>query len=51
MKNSILIVGAGKGLSSSLARIFYSNGYKIGLVARNTNKIKHLSNIFSNKLP
>ena len=43
MKNSVLIVGAGKGLSSSLAKIFYSNGYKIGLVARNINKIKHLS--------
>lgn len=44
MKNSVLIVGAGKGLSSSLAKIFYSNGYKIGLVARNINKIKNLSN-------
>ena len=43
MKNSVLIVGAGKGLSSSLAKIFYSNGYKIGLVARNINKIKNLS--------
>ena len=43
MKNSVLIVGAGKGLSSSLAKIFYSNGYKIGLVARNINKIRHLS--------
>ena len=43
MKNAVLIVGAGKGLSSSLAKIFYSNGYKIGLVARNINKIKHLS--------
>ena len=44
MKNSVLIVGAGKGLSSSLAKIFYSNGYKIGLVARNINKIRNLSN-------
>ena len=44
MKNSVLIVGAGKGLSSSLAKIFHSNGYKIGLVARNINKIKNLSN-------
>ena len=43
MKNSVLIVGAGKGLSSSLAKIFYSNGYKIGLVARNIKKIRHLS--------
>ena len=41
MKNAVLIVGAGKGLSSSLAKIFYSNGYKIGLVARNINKIKY----------
>ena len=32
MKNSVLIVGAGKGLSFHLQN-FYSNGYKIGLVA------------------
>ena len=43
MKNSVLIVGAGKGLSSSLARLFNSNGYKIGLVARDVNKISNLT--------
>ena len=43
MKNSVLIVGAGKGLSSSLARLFHSHGYRVGLVARNINKISNLS--------
>ena len=43
MRNSVLIVGAGKGLSSSLARLFHSRGYRVGLVARNINKISHLS--------
>ena len=39
MRNSVLIVGAGKGLSSSLARLFHYRGYRVGLVARNINKI------------
>ena len=43
MRNSVLIVGAGKGLSSSLARLFHSRGCRVGLVARNINKISHLS--------
>ena len=43
MRNSVLIVGAGKGLSSSLARLFHYRGYRVGLVARNINKISHLS--------
>ena len=43
MKNSVLIVGAGKGLSSSLARLFHYQGYRVGLVARNINKINNLS--------
>tara|TARA_B100000902_G_scaffold114493_1_gene115531 strand:+ start:420 stop:1109 length:690 start_codon:yes stop_codon:yes gene_type:complete len=43
MKNSVLIVGAGKGLSYSLGKLFNSHGYRIGLVARDINKISHLS--------
>ena len=43
MNNAVLIVGAGKGLSSSLARLFHSYGYNIGLVARDINKISNLS--------
>ena len=43
MRNSVLIVGAGKGLSSSLARLFHYQGYRVGLVARDINKISHLS--------
>ena len=50
MKNSVLIVGAGKGLSSSLARLFYSKDFKIGLVARDIDKISHLSKEISASL-
>jgi NAD(P)-dependent dehydrogenase (short-subunit alcohol dehydrogenase family) len=37
-----LIVGAGDGLSASLAHLFAKEGMKIGLVARNTDKLKPL---------
>ena len=39
---SVLIVGAGPGLSASLGRIFKSKGMKIGLAARNTNKLSSI---------
>jgi NAD(P)-dependent dehydrogenase (short-subunit alcohol dehydrogenase family) len=39
-----LIVGAGDGLSASLARLFAKENMKIGLVARNTDKLKPLCN-------
>ena len=35
MKNSILIVGSGTGLSASIARLFSSKGFLVGLAARN----------------
>ena len=38
-----LIVGAGKGLSASLARLFHSEGMKVILAARNTEKIKTIA--------
>src|SRR6516165_1029892 len=38
--SSALIVGAGSGLSASLARLFAKNGMKIALAARNTTKLK-----------
>jgi short-subunit dehydrogenase len=31
-----LIIGAGDGLSASVARLFAKEGMKVGLVARNT---------------
>jgi NAD(P)-dependent dehydrogenase (short-subunit alcohol dehydrogenase family) len=37
-----LIIGAGDGLSASLARLFAREGMKIGLVARNAAKLKPL---------
>jgi NAD(P)-dependent dehydrogenase (short-subunit alcohol dehydrogenase family) len=40
--SSALIVGAGSGLSASLARLFAKNGMKIALAARNAAKLKPL---------
>jgi NAD(P)-dependent dehydrogenase (short-subunit alcohol dehydrogenase family) len=40
--SSALIVGAGSGLSASLARLFAGNGMKIALAARNAAKLKAL---------
>jgi NAD(P)-dependent dehydrogenase (short-subunit alcohol dehydrogenase family) len=40
--SSALIVGAGSGLSASLARLFASNGMRIALAARNTAKLRLL---------
>jgi short-subunit dehydrogenase len=38
-----LIVGAGKGLSASLARLFHSEGMKVILAARNIEKLKTIA--------
>lgn len=43
-KETALIVGAGDGLSASLARLFAKEGMKIGLVARNREKLSSLCN-------
>jgi NAD(P)-dependent dehydrogenase (short-subunit alcohol dehydrogenase family) len=40
--SSALIVGAGSGLSASVARLFAKNGMKIALAARNIEKLKPL---------
>lgn len=37
---SALIVGAGDGLSASLARLFAAEGLKVGLAARNVDKLR-----------
>ena len=39
-----LIVGVGDGLSASLARLLFANGYTLALAARNTNKLSDLAN-------
>ncbi|MEM7292247.1 MAG: SDR family NAD(P)-dependent oxidoreductase [Pseudomonadota bacterium] len=44
MSKSALIVGAGSGLSESLARTLSQAGYRIALVARNTDKLAALAN-------
>ncbi len=41
-QKAVLIVGAGSGLSASLARAFNSNGMKIVLAARNIDKLDNL---------
>lgn len=40
---SAVIVGAGDGLSASLARLFAAEGLKVGLAARNTDKLRDLA--------
>jgi NAD(P)-dependent dehydrogenase (short-subunit alcohol dehydrogenase family) len=38
-----LIIGAGNGLSASIARLFAKNGLQVGLAARNTEKLDALA--------
>ena len=42
MKESVLIVGVGEGLSTSLARLCFSKGMKVALAARNVEKLEDL---------
>ena len=42
MSESVLIVGTGPGLSSSLARLCASKGMKVVLASRNFEKLKDL---------
>jgi len=43
MSESALIVGAGDGLSASLARLFQTNGMRVMLASRNVNKLETLA--------
>ncbi|WP_427159023.1 SDR family NAD(P)-dependent oxidoreductase [Aliinostoc sp. HNIBRCY26] len=43
MSNTALIVGAGSGLSASIARLFAQEGISIALAARNVDKLAKLS--------
>ncbi len=42
MTENALIIGAGKGLSASVARLFAAEGMTVGLAARNTDKLASL---------
>ena len=42
MSESVLIVGAGQGLSESLARLCVSKDIKVALAARNITKLDNL---------
>ena len=43
MANSLLIVGAGPGLSAALARLFSRNCMAVALAARNINKLQAIA--------
>ena len=43
MSENVLIVGVGKGLSASLARLFHKEGMNIVLAARSTQKLQSLA--------
>jgi NAD(P)-dependent dehydrogenase (short-subunit alcohol dehydrogenase family) len=43
MSDSVLIVGAGSGLSASLARLFAREGFEVALAARDTEKLAGLA--------
>lgn len=47
MKKSIVIIGAGEGLSISVAKKFGKQGYQIGLISRNAENGNALSKILS----
>lgn len=42
MSQNVLIVGAGAGISASLARLLTQNGYRVALAARNIDKLADL---------
>ena len=44
MSESVLIVGTGPGLSTSLARLCFSKGLKVALASRNIEKLNDLKN-------
>ena len=43
MQKSILIIGAGTGLSLGVAQKFGEQGYKVGLISRNADNLEKLS--------
>jgi short-subunit dehydrogenase len=43
MKKSILIIGAGEGLSTAVAEKFGEQGYRIGLISRNAENLNALA--------
>jgi short-subunit dehydrogenase len=49
MKKSILIVGAGPGLSQGIAEKFGKEGFKVSLISRNTSNLEDLKTGFADK--
>src|SRR5580692_1279403 len=49
MSKSILIIGAGPGISTAVAKKFGQNGYSIGLINRNVETAKAIINSLAEK--
>lgn len=49
MSKSILIIGAGPGFSTAVAEKFGAEGYSVGLVSRNAEKLQSLNSSLNNK--
>jgi short-subunit dehydrogenase len=49
MSKSILIIGAGPGFSTGVAEKFGSEGYSVGLISRNAEKLQALSDQLAKK--
>ena len=49
MKKTILIIGAGKGFSEGVAEKFGAEGYEVGLISRNADKLQILVNDLKSK--
>lgn len=46
MKKTIFIVGAGKGLGTSLGKKFGANGFRVVLIARNAESLNRYAQEF-----
>lgn len=49
MSKNIIIIGAGPGLSRGIAEKFGNEGYKVGLVSRNAEKLEKEISRLENK--
>ena len=50
MKENALIIGAGLGLSASLARLLTKNNFNVAIAARNIEKLENLKNETNSKV-
>ena len=50
MRENALIIGAGLGLSASLARLLTKNNFNVAIAARNIEKLENLKNETNSKV-